>query len=225
MKTNRMKTIGIALSIIAIGISFLVPSEVLGQRPGGKGQMGGFHQGKPGPQGPNLTEDQKTQLHELVQALQAEGKNREEIGIAVNALFAEWGIEKPKGPMGRSGKGIQKPQLTEDQKTQLDETIQALRENGVSKEEIKAAIDALFEEWGIEKPEGRMGRHGQKQGPGGALMELLDENQQAAVKAKVEELKAAGATREEIHETVAAMLAEWGIEIPEKPGLDPEAWP
>jgi DNA-binding transcriptional regulator YhcF (GntR family)/DNA-binding transcriptional MerR regulator len=217
MKTNKMKIIGIAFVTMVIGISLFLPSEALSQRPGGKGQMGGMHQGRQGPQGPNLSEEQKAQLQELVQALQEDGKSREEIKQAVDALFAEWGIEKPEGPRGRKGKGNHEPQLSKEQRAQLDETVQTLKDNGATQEEIRAAVEALFEEWGIEKPDGRMGHRGHKKGLHGALMELLDENQQAAVKAKVEELKAAGASREEIHEAVAAMLADWGIEIPERP--------
>jgi hypothetical protein len=56
-----------------------------------------------------LNETQRTELKTLVDGMKAEGKTREEVKVAVDAKFTEWGIEKPvhgmPGPKGRAPRG------------------------------------------------------------------------------------------------------------------------
>lgn len=60
---------------------------------------------------------------------------------------------------------------------------------------------------------------GRGHGPGhGGFFDQLTEEQRDALHEKIEEMRGAGATREEIHDAVGAMLEGWGIEVPERPG-------
>jgi alkylhydroperoxidase/carboxymuconolactone decarboxylase family protein YurZ len=213
---RETKNIGTAIAIALIAIAFIIPTDAISQNAGGRGGKSGMQQGMKGQWGSNLTDEQKAELQELVQSMREADNSREKIKTAVDALFEEWGIEKPEGRMGKGGRGDREPLLSDEQKAELKVTVQGLKDNGASREEIKAAVDALFETWGIEKPEGRMGRRGGKHGQHGAMMDLLDETQQEAVKTKMEEMKAADATREEIHEAITTMFADWGIEMPER---------
>jgi Spy/CpxP family protein refolding chaperone len=66
---------------------------------------------------------------------------------------------------------------------------------------------------------GRGDGQGRGQGHGhGGLFDQLTEEQRDAIHEKVEEMREAGATREEIRSAVHEMLEGWGIEVPEHPG-------
>ena len=45
-----------------------------------------------------LTDEQKTEIQQLIESLRASGATREEIRDAVNAKLQEWGIEIPEMP-------------------------------------------------------------------------------------------------------------------------------
>ncbi|MDZ7723333.1 MAG: FlgD immunoglobulin-like domain containing protein [candidate division KSB1 bacterium] len=98
----------------------------------------------------NLTEEQQQMIRETVQNLRDQGASREDIHAAVAELFESWGLKLPERP-GR-GHGPQFHQLTEQQRETLKSTIQDLREQGASREEIHKAVAELFESWGLERP-------------------------------------------------------------------------
>ena len=52
------------------------------------------------------------------------------------------------------------------------------------------------------------------------LFSQLTEEQREAVHETIEEMREAGASREEIHAAVREMMGSWGIEKPERPGRD-----
>ncbi|MBC8185286.1 T9SS type A sorting domain-containing protein [candidate division KSB1 bacterium] len=69
----------------------------------------------------------------------------------------------------------------------------------------------------------RPNRDGGRQHPAfgqqhGGFWSELNEEQKQALQQKIEELRASGASREEIHAVVVEMLEGWGIEAPERPG-------
>jgi DNA-binding transcriptional regulator YhcF (GntR family) len=106
--------------------------------------------------------------------------------------------------------------LSSEQKEELLSLITEMRESGASREEISEAVHARLAEWGIDLPEGKPGRHGML--PWGVLQQL-DEDQQAELKALIEEMRESGADREEIGKAVKALFSEWGIDLPEwEPG-------
>jgi len=150
---------------------------------------------------PELTEEQQAELETFkarVEELKEEGLTKEEIS---EVLEAE-GIEIPKFMGKKIG---DKPELTEEQKAELEAfktKITELKEEGLTEEEIREALEAE----GIEKPDFMSRRMEAKP--------ELTEEQQAELevfKAKIEELKEEGLTKEEIHETLEAE----GFEIPQ----------
>ena len=109
-------------------------------------------------------------------------------------------------------------QLTDDQRAAVQAKVQELKEAGDPPEAIRAAVRTMLkEEYGIEVPE----RHGPRLRHGGGPFAQLTEDQRAAVQAKVQELKANGASHEDIRTAVGEMLQGYGIQPPEQRGPRP----
>lgn len=118
-----------------------------------------------------LTDEQREQLKGEIEALKASDASREEIREAVAATLNGFGVERPdRGDRLAAHFG---DVLTEEQITDLTDTITALRESGASRDEVRAAVDAKFAELGVERPAraghgdkgfGRRGRFGGRRG-------------------------------------------------------------
>ena len=159
----------------------------------------------------DLTDEQKEEIKTIVEELREDGASREEIKAAVDSKLTEWGIEVPEFKNG--AKRRHPPflnDLTEEQREEIKDIVQDMRENGASREEVKAAVDSKLTEWGIEVPESERPRLP-------PWMNNLTDEQKEEIKTTVEELREAGASREEIREAVKKKLEEWNIELPEKP--------
>ncbi len=157
-----------------------------------------------------LTEEQQTELTDTVKQLRDEGKSRKEIRTAVDALLEKWGIEKPEHMGGRIAHPPFMDQLTEEQQTELTDTVKQLRDEGKSREEIRAAVDALLEKWGIEKPDNPPRHRVWREFAG-----QLTPEQRQQIHNKIKDMKAKEASREEIHKAVKALLLEFGVDLPE----------
>lgn len=202
MKT-RMIIFVAFLALVMVASSFAQNGR------GGNGRIG-QHDNR---SGNLLTDDQKQELHDLISSMREAEATREEIKQAVDALFAEWGIERPeRDGNGRGGKKENRPELTDEQKAELKELRDSMIADGATREEIHAAIEALFAEWGIEMPDWNRGRTGQRDF---SDPQLTDE-QQEILRTTIADLRAADATRDEIHAAVEALYAEWGLEMPER---------
>ncbi|MBN1543662.1 T9SS type A sorting domain-containing protein [candidate division KSB1 bacterium] len=105
-----------------------------------------------------LSEEQRTEVRDLVASLRAENATPEEIRAAVDELLASWGIERPEHP-GRGGRMPFMAQLSEEQRTEVRDLVASLRAENATPEEIRAAVDELLSSWGIERP-GRPERPG-----------------------------------------------------------------
>jgi hypothetical protein len=75
----------------------------------------------------SLTEEQRNELATEIQEL-------------VESKFKEWEIEPPE------------PLLSEDQRSDLQDGIEQLREDGATPEEIREYIDGKLKEYGVELP-------------------------------------------------------------------------
>jgi Spy/CpxP family protein refolding chaperone len=102
-----------------------------------------------------LTEEQQTELHEMIRTLRDEGAGHEAVRDSVHAKFEEWGIDTPDFPAFPKFHGVADP-LTDEQRTELDALMKQARENGKSANEIHEAVRAKLDEWGIEP----LGEHG-----------------------------------------------------------------
>ena len=105
--------------------------------------------------------------------------------------------------------------LSDVQRQEIKGMVQDMRENGASKEEIKAAVESKLTEWGIEVPKFEQIRKPQW------WSELTDEQKEEIITIK-EELIEAGASNEEIRDAVKLKLEEWNLEIPKKPIPTPQ---
>ena len=201
------RTIGIHFSYALIAV-MLVTGIVTAKT---KMKDRGPHQG---PYWSQLDETQKTELKEKIEALKADGADREKIRETVNAQLQEWGIEAPpfhpdslygRGWRGHGpGPGPNGPfqNLTEEQQKELHEMIQA-----------------KLKEWGIEAPELP------PDGPGPMhqnWMNSLDNEQKKSVDDLIQKMQEEGKSREEIHEAIKTLVAEYGIELPAEPSFKKE---
>jgi hypothetical protein len=99
----------------------------------------------------NLTDEQKEEITTTMNELRESGATREEIRDAITAKLTEWGIEVPKDNLHPMPRWLQN--LTAEQKIELKNLMDELKEKGASHEEFKAEIDAKLQQWGIEIPE------------------------------------------------------------------------
>ncbi len=126
-------------------------------------------------------------------------------------------IAADNGPRGPHPKIME--QLTEEQQKEVKARLNELWEEGASREEIRETIHKMLEDYGVDFPEEGKGFRGERgPRPGRGFMKFADqlsEEQLQAIEEKVKTLREEGASREEIHTEVSAMLKEYGIEVPE----------
>jgi hypothetical protein len=220
-------------TVMVILILVAVAAMSAGTVYGGRGEMGGRGDHR----FPELTEEQRAAVHELVGGMRDAGATRDEIHAAVAELFESWGLEVPEPPEGRGeggpregeGRGERRgpgpgfmDQLTEEQRTEVHALVTRMREAGAAREDIRAAVNEMLAGWGIElpgRPEGgprEGGGRGEGRGPGHRLMDQLTEEQRDALHTMVTEMREAGSSRDEIRAAVHALLEGWGIELPEE---------
>ena len=111
--------------------------------------------------GPRLQLDatQRAELKALVDGLRESEATREEVRTAVDAKLDEWGVERPERPDGSEREGRHSA-LSEDQRAELKALVDGLRESEATREEIRTAVDAKLDEWGVERSEGVRHRTG-----------------------------------------------------------------
>jgi hypothetical protein len=172
----------------------------------------------------DLTEDQREAVREKIAEMREQGATREEIHTAASQILEGYGIKlpenwgPPEGPRGFGhGPGGFWVDLTQEQRQAIQDKMEEMREQGATREEIHTVITEMLEGYGIELPEKGFGWHGPRGfGPWGECFGVgLTEDQKKTIREKKREMRGQGATREEIHAAVAAMLKSYGIELPE----------
>ncbi|RKY60003.1 MAG: hypothetical protein DRP94_01820 [Candidatus Latescibacterota bacterium] len=151
----------------------------------------------PRPAFAKLTDDQKAAIRQKVEELRAQGASREEVREAVRQMLEDWGIKPPP-----------RPRLTEEQRAEIREMVKEMKEAGASPAEIRRAVAEKLREWGVRPPRKRPLLR--------IIFSRLTDDQRAAIRQKVEELKAQGASRQEIRRAVGRMLKEWGVRLPRR---------
>jgi len=162
-----------------------------------------------------LDDAQKAALKARVDEMKAAGAAREDIHAAVGEMLTGYGIELPENwdkmpAFGRRGRGGFGPGLglTEAQQAELKALVEDQKAVDATWVEVREAVDAKLGEWGIERPERRMGPFGSP----------LTEEQRAELKGIIDGLKAENAARADIRAAVGAYLTDKGIALPEKTG-------
>ena len=110
--------------------------------------------------------------------------------------------------------------LTDEQKQELQQKIEELRNSGASREEIHEAVVELLTSWGIEPPERPGdGPRGKRFGQGrDGIFSQLTEDQRKTFREKMGELREQNASPEEIQNAIKELFESWGIDVPENFG-------
>ena len=155
----------------------------------------------------NLTKEQQETLKDLRKEMREDGASQEEIREAARAQLGKWGIETPNAS-SKKPKAAFWSELNEDQAAEMQEMIEKMRKS--SQDEVRDAVKAKLDEWGIKSPEKDRNRP--------PFWDDLNEKQQSELDELIEEMKENESDQKEIRETIHAKLKEWGIELPEKSG-------
>ncbi len=203
---RRLMGILVLFALLIVGPA----GNVLGQNQNAPGDRGHFRMGL----WPSLTQEQRQAVRSTITQMREQGSSREEIHAAVGEMLKAYGIEVPEhwgkgfsgGPRRFFGR------LTDEQREAVQEKVKQMRDQGASPEEIHAAVAQMLKGYGIDLPE-----HWGKgfQGDPRRFFGRLTDEQRKVVREKMKEMREQGATREEIHATVAEMLKGYGIELPE----------
>ena len=122
-------------------------NEALSQR-GGQHGFRGFLS--------NLTDEQRQAVHEKIKEMRSQDATRAEIRAAVAEMLEGYGIEMPEGwpgPFGFGhGQGGFCHDLTEEQREAVRDRVKEMRSQGATREEIRAAVAEMLEEYDIELP-------------------------------------------------------------------------
>jgi len=124
-------------------------------------------------------------------------------------------------PEGGRGPGIERflddTDLTEEQKTAILDTSDAMRKAGATREEIRQTVDGMLAEYGVEPP--TRPERGARRGQDRLLCRVdLTEEQRTSVLEMVDEMEETGASRYEIREAVDEMLEGYGVALPPRRG-------
>jgi len=105
----------------------------------------------PNPWMRELTDEQRQEIRDLLEEFRESRATREEAKEAIDSKLTEWGIELPDKGMHKRPPWM--PELTDEQKEEIKELVEDMKESGATKEEIKEAIGLKLGEWGVEIPE------------------------------------------------------------------------
>jgi len=211
-RTNRTRGI-ILISLLAVAVVLTGSSIIISAVAQDQGSTFGP---QPPPRDPpwmsQLTDEQKAEIEQLMQSMRDSGATQEEIREAVDAKLQEWGI-----PLPADNGGHHEPpwmsQLTGEQKTEIQQLTESMKDSGATPQEIRDAVCAKLQEWGIQPPEDNGGRHELP------WMSKLTDEQKTEIQQLMQSMRDSGATQEEIRDAVSAKLQEWGIELPPPPQI------
>lgn len=150
-----------------------------------------------------LTDVQRAALQEKISALISNGATHLEIQEAVFAELEGFGIDVIAAYLERFS-----PALTEEQLAGLKGKLDALKANGATQAEIRAALHQEITALGVFNGDRGLDRLGR----------ILTEEQMADLQVKIDALVAQGAARSDIHAAIQAELMALGIELPQRGG-------
>ena len=172
-----------------------------------------------------LTEEQHTAIQAKVQEMKDAGASIEDIHTAQAELLAGYGIAVEEGTPWRMGRGSlwTGVQLTDEQQTAIQAEVDGLKDEGATRDAIKAATEELLKGFGYTISDDTAWR--MDYSPFSRLSmrlgSVLSEEDLAGLEAKIEGLKADGLTMQEMRDAVKSELEALGVEMPERgdPGM------
>jgi DNA-binding transcriptional regulator YhcF (GntR family) len=160
-----------------------------------------------------LTDEQRRAVEKRVKEMREAGATREEIHTQVSDMLKGYGVEVPGIERGLERRLAAIPELSDEQRQAVQKKVTQMREAGKSREEIHMEVRQMLRDYGVEIPDRPPRREGRA-----AFMAGLTEEQREAVHEKIEEMRKAGASREEIRAAVGEMLEAYGIDLPVRSG-------
>ena len=203
-----------------VNILFLADTTVLAQDRPGRHSNRGFWM--------ELTEEQRDEIHIKVKEMHCDGMSKEDIEATIKSMVEGYGLQLPEdwefrshryrgGFLKRFGKD-----LSEDQREAIREKMKEMRCADIPREEYRAEIRQMLEDYGLDIPEDWDSR--ERVGKGKRLRGLrvirdqLTEEQRTSLRERVRTMREDGAKREEIRDTVKQMLDDYGVQLPEDGG-------
>lgn len=173
-----------------------------------------------------LTDEQRTELHEKIDQLRKDNASPEEIRNTIKETLKSYGVELPHKDFGGKEKGrngwnrgfMNDSSLTAEQKSAIQLKIKDMREQGAGRKEIHDTVREMLKSYGVQPPESDDSFRGERGfGMMGFMRDLnLTKEQRTAIKNKIQELRKQDADRETIHKEINKMLQEYGVQVPEE---------
>ena len=164
-----------------------------------------------------LSDEQQAEVQALVEQLRGEGLSPAEIHSAVGEKFSELGLDLPDTWNMTPAEFAEANRLTDAERNEIHTMVEEMRGEGATREQIRSAVAAKFEEYGKVMTRGPAMAPPRGQMPGTFGGDLLTEEQRSEIQTLMETLREEGATPSEIRDAVNAKFTEWGVEMPERP--------
>lgn len=103
-----------------------------------------------------LTDEQRTAIHDKVVEMREDEATREKIRMAVAEMLEGFGVDAPEEWFSYRGNGVGYyfcADLTDEQRTAIHDKVVEMREAGATREKIRTAVAEMLEEFGVELPE------------------------------------------------------------------------
>ena len=138
------------------------------------------------------------------------------------------GSDSPEGDANRGGRLIEL--IGEEAALELRDTVEVMREEGASFEEIRDYVNSYLDDLGFEllppKGDGSHNGNGMRLerllGEESPIIDQIGEETLQELRDTVEAMREAGSSHEEIHTYVVSYLDELGVELPEPQGKGPQ---
>jgi Spy/CpxP family protein refolding chaperone len=183
---------------VAVGIATAATYAGMGDRHRGDSRVG-----------LNLTEEQKTAIRDKVIEMRKAGASEEDLRATRRQMLEALGYNVPEGSSRDHGRAGHFGRLSEEQQAAVRDVVKQMEQKGASREEIHASVRTMLEGLGMKVPEDSGKHHG-----GAGFFSQLSEEQRAAVRDMVEQMKQQGASREETRASVHQMLKSFGVAAP-----------
>lgn len=103
-------------------------------------------------------------------------------------------------------------ELTDEQRAEIHDRVIEMREDGATRDEIRETVAEMLEDFGVEVPDEWFVSRAKDN----YLFADLTDEQRTTIHKRVVQMRKDGATRDEIRETFAEMLKDFGVELPEE---------
>ncbi len=102
--------------------------------------------------GCNLTEEQRTAIRDKLGEMRKAGASGEDLRATRRQMLEAFGYNVPEGSSGDHGRAGHFGQLSEEQRTAVQDMVKQMEQKGASREEIRASVHQMLKSFGIAAP-------------------------------------------------------------------------